>query len=89
MSKLADAYSTAVGCCLNAAISLRRFDSKEAIDELKLAIRLIEDAKRKADREHHLEMCRARRKPIEPAPAAFPVSVENAERFGDFSRDEF
>lgn len=44
-------YRVAEGRCLAAVISLRRFDSAEAIRDLKSAIRIIEAEKARAQRE--------------------------------------
>jgi hypothetical protein len=54
------AYDAAVGRCLQAMLDLRRIDGTAAISELKTAIRIIEDGRRKADREHHVEAFRNR-----------------------------
>lgn len=49
-------YHTAIGNCLEAMIALRRFSGKEAIEELKAAIRSIEYGQRKAEEKHRREM---------------------------------
>jgi hypothetical protein len=65
-STLDRAYDAAVGRCLQAMIDLRRVDGTSAISELKAAVRLIEDGRRKADREHHVEVFRNRVVPAAP-----------------------
>lgn len=65
---LEKAYHTASGYCLDAMQSLRHLSGAEAIESLKSAIRVIEDGKRRADRERLLEMSRAPRAPIFPPP---------------------
>ena len=54
MDDMEKSYSLAIGCCLNAGVALRRFEGKQAIEELLNAIRLIEDAQRQAEQKHKL-----------------------------------
>lgn len=63
MDKTERAYDYAAGLCLNAMLALRRFDGKEAIEELQAAIRGIEDEQRRAQRED-----RVRFRTVQPAP---------------------
>lgn len=48
------AYHYAAGRCINAMQALRGLNGKEAIDELRAAIRAIEDEQRRAQREDRL-----------------------------------
>ncbi len=66
MDKTERAYDYAAGRCLNAMLALRRFDGKEAIEELQAAIRGIEDEQRRARRENGSPFR------IQPAPSAAP-----------------
>jgi len=68
--RTAVAYDVAVGCCLDAAQSLRRFAGTEAIDALKHAIRLIEQEQQRGRREATLERSRMK------AAMSVPVPVE-------------
>lgn len=63
------AYHLAAGYCLNAMQALRRFNGKEAIEELRGAIRTIEEAQRRAQREDRL---RFRSVPAAPPPSSEP-----------------
>ena len=45
-------YRTAMGMCINAMYSIQRLNGKDALDELKAAIRTIEDGQRQAARDH-------------------------------------
>lgn len=66
MDALERTYNTAVGCCLNAAMDLRRLDGKAALEELQFAIRIIERAQSEARREELRR--RTRIEAFEPLP---------------------
>lgn len=67
MATIEKAYRLAEGGCLGAMQALRRLDGDEALAELKYAIRLIEEGRRKAERD-----CRQR--PYRVAPLDPPTT---------------
>jgi hypothetical protein len=72
VSILSEEYHKAVGNCLRAALALRRFDGKDAINELQSAINTITDAQREHER-------KSRRLMQPRAPQAPPVAISGDE----------
>lgn len=69
MDRTEQSYHSAVGNCLCAIMALRRFAGKEAIEELKSAIRLIENEQRRSEREYRAN--RAASAPPTSAPPSY------------------
>jgi predicted metal-dependent hydrolase len=67
MGKTEQAYHHAAGRCLDAMQALRRFNGTEAVEELKAAIRAIEDEQRRAQREDRLRFRSVQAAPPPPS----------------------